>query len=282
MINHIFGSTGVAVATIGQGSWQFPSDHKAVEETKEALSVGIEQGMAHIDTAEMYGNAELIIAEAIKDLPRQSLFIVSKVLPQNASYAGTMAACERSLKRLRTDYLDCYLLHWRGNIPLSETMAALEKLVDDGKARSLGVSNFDVGDLKEADALLSKHKIVCNQVLYNLYERGIERNLIPYCASNNIALVGYTPFGQRKIPASSTKSGAILQAIADKHHATPRQVILAFLVRFEHLFTIPKASQERHTLENARAGDLKLDQDDVDKINEAFPVPTRDSPLAMI
>lgn len=282
MITRLFGSTGVTVPIIGQGSWQFPSGHKAIEDTKEALLVGIELGMVHVDTAEMYGDSELVIGEAIKNVPRENLFLVSKVLPQNATFDGTIAACEKSLKRLGTDYLDCYLLHWRGSHPLSQTIAALESLVDAGKIRSLGVSNFDVNDLEEAKGLLTKHKIACNQVLYNLYDRGIERKIIPFCQSHNIAVVGYTPFGQRKVPAPDTKSGAVLHNIAQRHGATPRQIILAFLVRMDGLFTIPKASQERHTLDNARSGDVKLSDEDIMRLDEAFPAPTKDSPLAMI
>lgn len=280
MIKHKFGSSNIDVPVIGQGSWQFPSSNKAIEACKNALRLGVEHGMVHIDTAEMYGDSEKIIGEAIKDLPRKNLFIVSKVLPSNSNYKGTITACERTLKRLGTDYLDCYLLHWRGSYPLSETMQALEKLQDDGKILSLGVSNFDVDDLQEAESVLSKHKIVCNQVLYNLYERGIERKLIPYCQKQNIAIVGYTPFGQRSIP--SGKAGSVLHEIAQQHKASPRQVLLAFLVRIDILFTIPKAAKAEHTVENAGAGKIKLSPDEIARIDEAFPAPKKDSPLAMI
>jgi len=215
-------------------------------------------------------------------LRREDLFIVSKVLPTNASYDGTIKACEKSLKRLGTDYLDCYLLHWRGSIALAETMSALEKLVDDGKIRALGVSNFDLDDLIEAEKLLMKHKIACNQVLYNLYDRGIERHVLPHCDAKKIAVVGYTPFGQKRTPEASTKSGAVLHKVALDHEATPEEIILAFLVRRESLFTVPKASQETHTLQNARAGDIVLSGQEIGLIDAAFPAPSTDQPLAMI
>jgi len=280
--NRQFGQSGAVVSAIGQGSWQFPGSKNALEETKKALRYGVELGMTHIDTAEMYDDAELVIAEAIKGLAREELFLVSKVLPSNASYEGTLSACEKSLKRLGVDYLDCYLLHWRGKYPLEQTMSALEKLVDDGKIKSLGVSNFDMADLKEAESKLKKHKIVCNQVLYNVYERGIERNLIPYCQKKEIAVVGYTPFGLRKPPATNSKQGAVLDSICQKHAATPRQIMLSFLIREELLFTIPKAAQSAHTKENADAIRIKLDSADIERINEAFPAPDRDVPLAMV
>jgi len=268
------------VPVIGQGSWNFAPGQKAIEQTQQALKTGVAHGMVHIDTAEMYGQSEDIIGDAIKDLKREDLFIVSKVLPTNASYDGTIKACEKSLKRLGTDYLDCYLLHWRGSIALSQTMSALEKLVDDGKIRSLGVSNFDLDDLLEAEGLLKKHKIACNQVLYNLYTRGIERHVLPHCQSMNIAVVGYTPFGQRSTPAVGTNSGAVLHKVALDHGATPEQVMLAFLVRLDNLFTIPKASQTNHTLQNAMAGDIVLSEEEVSLIDAAFPAPSTDQPLA--
>jgi diketogulonate reductase-like aldo/keto reductase len=284
MRQHTFGSAAAKVPVIGQGTWNLPERGEAMEEAKRALKLGIELGMTHIDTAEMYGSgrSEEIIAQAIQGLPRERLFIVSKVLPENASYQGTIRACERSLKRLKLSYLDCYLLHWRGSHPLSDTIGALEKLVDDGKIKSFGVSNFDVRDLEEAQQCLSKHKIACNQVLYHLKQRGIERRLIPYCADNNIAVVGYTPFGQRALPGARTAGGAALDAVATKHGATMRQVVLAFLVRQDNLFTIPKSAVPEHTRENAGAGALGLDAEDIDRIDQAFPAPQRDVPLAML
>lgn len=280
MICRPFGPKQVKVPVIGQGTWGIAESGKAREKAKQAIRRGIELGMVHIDTAEMYTGAEELLAEVIKDLPREQLFIVSKVLPSNASFNGTIKACEASLKRLGTDYLDCFLLHWRGSLPLEDTMAALEELVKAGKIRSLGVSNFDVKDLEEAIGYLKKEKIVCNQVLYNLGERGIERRLIPFCKKEKISVVGYTPFG--KIPPPSSGQGKALQQIASRHGATLRQVILAFTIRDENLFSIPKSAVTSHTEENALAHNLKLDQDDIAAIDRAFPAPTEDVPLAVL
>jgi len=271
-----------AVPLIGQGTWKLPDDDAAIAQAKEALRMGIELGMTHIDTAEMYGEgrSEEIIAEAVRGFPREKLFIVSKVLPSNASYKGTIEACERSLTRLKMDYLDCYLLHWRGSHPIGETMRAMTELVAQGKIRSLGVSNFDIEDLEEAQSHLGKEKLACNQVLYHIEERGIERALIPYCHQRSIAVVGYTPFGKKPVPSESTESGAVLAAVAKKHGVTVRQVLLAFLVRLDGTCSIPKASHPDHVRENAGAGDLILDAEDVAQIDGAFPAPKQRTPLA--
>jgi diketogulonate reductase-like aldo/keto reductase len=239
-----------------------------------ALSLGIELSMTHIDTAEMYGDgrAEEIVGDAIAGKKRDGLFIVSKVLPQNASYEGTLRACRRSLKRLRTEYLDVYLLHWRGRYPLEETMSAFERLVDEGLIRALGVSNFDVDDMEEARAALTKHPLACNQVLYHLEERSIEHRVLPYCQTHDIALVAYSPFGHGEFGAGSAKAAQTLAAIAERHGATARQVALAFLTRYPGSFTIPKAEREDHVRENAAAGDLVLTRDDIAAIDTAFPV----------
>ena len=275
MIVHPFGATGRDVPIVGQGTWNTPLRGERAEEAKRALRRGIELGMVHLDTAEMYGDggSERLIGEAIRDLPRERLFIVSKVLPQNASYDGTIRACESALKRMRVDYFDCYLLHWRGSVPLGETMRALERLVQDGKTRSLGVSNFDVQDLEEAQVALEREPIACNQVLYHLGERTIEDHELPYCRERGIAIVAYTPFGRGDW---TDRPGAhVLDEIARKHGATPRQVILAFLTRDPVAFTIPKAATVPHVEENAGAGDLRLDDEDVAAIDRAFPVRRR-------
>ena len=266
--------------TIGQGTWNIAESGKARQEAKLALRRGIEMGMAHIDTAEMYGRAEEVIAEAIAGLPRERLFIVSKVLPSNASYKGTIKACETSLRRLQTDYLDCYLLHWRGSKPLEETMQALEHLVGEGKIRSLGVSNFDLDDLTEAKQFLKKEPITCNQVVYNLGMRGIERRLLPYCKQEGISVVGYTPFGT--LPSPGAHQSKQMEGIAQKYKASIRQIILAFLTRDENVFAIPKSQMVSHTEENAKAGDLELDQEDILVIDTLYPAPTKDTPLAML
>lgn len=284
MIRRKFGSTSKLVPIIGQGSWEMPESGKAKQEAIESLRLGVDLGMTHIDTAEMYGNgkAETVIGEAISGLRRDKLFIVSKVLPSNASFKGTIKACENSLRRLKTDYLDCYLLHWPGSIPLEETMSALEQLVKEGKILSLGLSNFDVDGLKEAKRCLQKEKIVCNQVYYHLAERGIERKLIPYCQRQDIAIVAYTPFGRSGLPSENSAKGKVLAQIADKHDVTVRQVILSFLVRKDIVFTIPKASKADHIRDNAEAGDLILDSADIKLIDNAFPAPAHDTPLATV
>ena len=284
MIFRTFGTSGCAVPIVGQGTWDMPERGDERDEAKKALRTGIHKGMVHIDTAEMYGSGlcEELVGDAIKDIQRDHLFIVSKVLPSNATYKGTIRACELSLRRLKSDYLDCFLLHWRGNQPLDETMAALETLVQQGKIRFLGVSNFDVADLQEAQRFLSKQKIVCNQVLYHLGERGIERRLIPYCHEHDIAVVAYTPFGQRPLPDIKSAGGKVLERVAVKHGVSVRQVVLAFLVRQDLLFTIPKAAKSAHVLENAAAGKLKLETEDIAAIEAAFPAPDQDTPLATL
>src|SRR6204780_2446351 len=202
-----FGSGGHEVSVIGQGTWYI--DRGDRKSAVAALRRGVDLGMTHIDTAGMYGDAELVIAEAIAGR-RDEIFLVSKVLPSNASRRGTITACERSLKRLKTDRLDCYLLHWRGSYPLAETVAAFEELVSAGKIRSWGVSNFDVDDLDEMLAVAGKGKIACNQVLYHLQERAIEHAVIPWCAKHDVAVVAYSPFGHNDFPKASSSSGVTL------------------------------------------------------------------------
>jgi diketogulonate reductase-like aldo/keto reductase len=266
MRHHSFGSTSRDVSIIGQGTWNIDSGNPS--SASLALRRGIDAGMTHIDTAEMYGDAELIVAEAIMGR-RDEIFLVSKVLPSNASRAGVIRACERSLARLRTERLDCYLLHWRGRIPLQETFAAFEELVRDGKILSWGVSNFDVDDLDEALAIVGPGKIACNQVLYHLEERAIEHAVLPWCEKHGVALVGYSPFGSGSFPKETSPGGKVLAKIGLKHKAAPRQVALAWLAR--RTFAIPKASKAAHAAENAAAADFKLDDDDVAQIDAAFP-----------
>lgn len=272
---HPFGSTNRQVSVIGQGTWEIDSGDPAIA----ALRLGLDLGMTHIDTAEMYGDAEEVIAEAISGR-RDEVFLVSKVLPENASRQGTVEACNRSLVRLKTDRLDCYLLHWRGEHPLSETFEAFEQLKRDGKILSWGVSNFDVPDLEEAQKIAGAGHMVCNQVLYHLEERAIEHRVLPWCEKHKVAVVGYSPFGHGEFPNPGKKRGRVLAEIAEAHNATPRQVALGFLVRRPSLFTIPKASKPEHTAENAGAGDLRLTEAEIARIDEAFPVgpPRRELP----
>ncbi len=274
-----FGSAKRQVAVIGQGTWYDESDDRSCAIT--ALRRGLDLGMAHIDTAEMYlsGGAEEWVAEAIAGR-RDEMFLVSKVLPQNASRRGTVAACEASLARLQTDRLDCYLLHWRGRHPLEETVAAFEQLRREGKILSWGVSNFDVPDLRQIRAVSHDSHVVCDQVLYHLQERAIEHAVIPWCEEHNLAVVAYSPFGHGQFPSPRTPGGRLLKEIADGHNATPRQVALRFLVRRHAVFAIPKAANPEHVAENAGAGDLQLDDAEIARIDKAFPLgpPPRELP----
>ena len=279
MKSHPFGPTAVNVSVIGQGTWYLDrGDRKAAI---AALRRGIELGMTHIDTAEMYGDAELVIADAIAGM-RDGLFLVSKVLPGNASRKGTITACERSLKRLKTDHLDCYLLHWRGAYPLSETVAAFEELKGAGKIRSWGVSNFDTEDLDELLDVAGEGQIACNQVLYHLKERAIEHAVIPWCEQHKVAVVAYSPFGHDDFPSPRSKAGEVLGKIADAHGATPRQIALAFLTRKSTVFAIPKASNTEHAAENAGAGDLTLSEAETAALDAAFPRGQKPRSLPML
>jgi diketogulonate reductase-like aldo/keto reductase len=263
-----FGRTGPAVPVIGQGTWYLDEGEPTV--AAAALNRGLDVGMSHVDTAEMYGEAEPLIAEAIGDR-RDEVFLVSKVLPGNASRRGTIEACERSLKRLRTDRLDCYLLHWRGPHPLDETFAAFEELVRAGKILSWGVSNFDADDLDEALSIAGPDRIACNQVLYHLEERAIEHAVLPWCRRHGVAVVAYSPFGHDSFPGPATAGGQVLAAIAQDRDATPRQVALAALTRGDGVLAIPKASSPAHAAENAGGGGLSLSDAELARIDAAFP-----------
>ena len=274
-----FGRNGPDVSVIGQGTWYI--DRGDRNAAIAALRRGIELGMTHIDTAEMYGEAELVIAEAIAGR-RDDVFLVSKALPSNASRRGTITACERSLKRLKTDRLDCYLLHWRGSYALSETVTAFDELVRAGKIRSWGVSNFDVDDLDELLGVAGEGKIACNQVLYHLQQRAIEHTVIPWCERHGVAVVGYSPFGHNDFPVPRSKAGDLLATIARAHGATARQVALAFLTRAPSVFTIPKAAASDHVADNAAAGALTLSESEIATLDKAFPRGPKPSSLPML
>jgi diketogulonate reductase-like aldo/keto reductase len=266
-----FGPAGREVAMVGQGSWRAEEAPGAT--AIAALRRGLDLGMTHIDTAEMYGSgaAEALVGKAIEGR-RDEVFLVSKVLPHNASKRGTIAACEKSLARLKTDRLDCYLLHWRGSHPLAETIAAFDALKNDGKILSWGVSNFDVADLDEVASIAGAGHPVCNQVLYHLRERAIEHAVLPWCEKHGTAVVAYTPFGETpSIYEARTGHGKVLHAIAAAHEATARQVALAFLLRRGNTFAIPKAASIDHVAENAGAASLKLSEADLARIDAAFP-----------
>ena len=258
------------MSVIGQGTWNLERDDRA--EAIAALRAGLDAGLTHLDTAEMYGSGrvEEIVGAAIAGR-RDEVFLASKVLPENATRDGVRRACVASLRRLRTDRLDLYLLHWRSWRRLDETIAGFEDLVRDGLVRAWGVSNFDVDDLEEAAATAGADRIACNQVLHHLEERAIEHAVLPWCRQRGIAVVGYSPFGSGRFPGPRSAGGRVLAEVAKAHGATPRQVALAFLVREPGVFTIPKAGRVEHARENAGAARVVLAPADVRRIDAAFP-----------
>ncbi len=260
-----FGPTGRRLPAVGQGTWQMEDDDRSM--AVAALERGLDAGMTHVDTAELYGSGrvEEIVAEAISGR-RDEVYLVSKVLPQNATRGGTIRACERSLRRLRTDRLDLYLLHWPGSYPLEDTLAAFEELRQSGKICAWGLSNFDVDELKEAVRLVGPGRIACNQVLYHLRERAVEHAVLPYCESQEIALVAYSPFGSGRFPGRHR----VLREIAAARGVSPHQVALRFLLRHEAVFAIPKTARVDHVLDNAAAGDLRLSAEEIARIGAAF------------
>jgi len=268
------GSTDMKWTPIGLGTWDMERDAK---KSIRALQAGLDEGANHIDTAEMYGSGrvESLVGEAIQGR-RDQVFLVSKVLPSNADYDGTIAACHRSLARLKTGHLDVYLLHWRQkNKPLAETVRAFETLKQGGKIRAWGVSNFDVEDMEELAALAGAENIACNQVLYHLRERAIEIKLIPWCRARNIPIVAYSPLGQGKMPQH-----AALDAVAEDHGVSAAQAALAFLIRDPNVFAVPKSADERRARDNVRAADLALSTAEIKKISDAFPAkPRRGLPM---
>jgi len=269
---------GERVPAFGQGTWHMGEDRRGGAEEAAALKLGIELGMTLIDTAEMYGSgrAEEIVGEAAQG-QRDKLFIVSKVLPYNASRKGVIDACERSLKRLKTDRLDLYLLHWRGSVPLAETLEAFMRLQRDGKIRHHGVSNFDLDDMQEWVALAGGETVAANQILYNLQRRGPEWKLIPWCRERRIAIMAYTPLGQGRMLQHKA-----LGEIASRHGATPAQVALAWLLRQDGMIVIPKASRQEHVRDNRGALDLRLTPDDIAALDRAFPPPKGPTALGML
>ncbi len=273
-----FGRTQREVPIVGQGTWYSPQDRR--EDAVRALQIGLDLGMTHLDTAEMYlsGRAEEWVAEAI-DGQRDQVFLVSKVLPDHASRRGTIAACEASLRRLQTDHLDCYLLHWRGRYPLAETVEAFHQLQRAGKILSWGVSNFDVDDLDEVAAL---DVPACNQVLYYPQERAIEHAVLPWCTAHASALVAYSSYGHGDFPAPHTRGGRALAAVAEELGATPRQVALRFLLRWPGSFVIPKSCHPAHLAENAAAADLTLSAEQIARLEQAFPRGARPAYLPML
>lgn len=277
MKRRAFGPTGEQVPILGQGTWAMEKNPDA---SIRALRRGLDLGLTHIDTAEMYGDGrvEEIVGQAIAGR-RQEVFLVSKVLPSNASRRGTVEACERSLRRLGTDHLDVYLLHWPGSHPLEDTVAAFDELRQAGKIRHWGVSNFDEKQLADVVEIAGKgggggegsSPVVTNQVLYHLEERAIEHKVLPYCAEHDIALVGYSPLGSGDFPAGESAGGRALAELAGEHGTTPQGIALAFLLRHPAVFLIPKASREEHVEANARAAEIELTAEELARIDKAFP-----------
>ncbi|WP_022729840.1 aldo/keto reductase [Fodinicurvata sediminis] len=270
--------SGEMVPALGQGTWYMGDGLRSREEEIGALRRGIDLGLTLIDTAEMYGNgaSEQLVGEAVAG-QRDEVFLVSKVLPSNASKQGTIKACERSLERLGTDRLDLYLLHWRGGTPLRETIEAFEELVTAGKIRHWGVSNFDVSDMEELMALRDDTAVQTNQVLYNLTRRGIEWDLQPWCRERQIPIMAYSPIEQGRMLDNPG-----LQGVAARQDANPAQVAIAWLLRQEDVIAIPKAGTAAHVEENRAALDLQLSEDDLSELDQAFPPPRRKQPLDIL
>jgi diketogulonate reductase-like aldo/keto reductase len=268
---------GESVPALGQGTWHMAEDPSRREGELAALQLGLDLGMTMIDTAEMYaeGAAEELVGQAIEGR-RDEVFLVSKVLPHHATRSGTIEACEQSLRRLRTDRLDLYLLHWRGDIPLEETLDGFDELMQDDKIRSFGVSNFDVADMKELLGKADKGAVQTDQVLYNLTRRGIELTLMPFCRELRIPITAYSPIEQGRVLENPT-----LRRVAARHGATTAQVALAFVLR-QDVFAIPKAGSSAHVRENRAAADLQLSEEDLATLDRAFPRPRHPVPLEML
>lgn len=270
--------SGEAVPVLGQGTWGMGEQARRAVDEALALRLGLDLGMTLIDTAEMYGDggAEEVVADAIAGR-RNEVFLVGKVLPENASRRKTVEACERSLRRLGTDRIDLYLLHWRGGVPLSETLAAFTELLEAGKIRAWGVSNLDTDDMDELAGLPGGGDCATNQVLYNLTRRGIEFDLLPWCRKRGIPIMAYSPIEQGRMLGHN-----MLKTVAARHNATPAQVALAWLLQQPNVLVIPKAANPAHVRENRAALDLRLTKDDLADLDRAFPPPTRKKPLEML
>jgi diketogulonate reductase-like aldo/keto reductase len=270
--------SGQLIPVLGMGTWQMGENTRNRQNEIDALRHGLDLGFSLIDTAEMYGEggAEEVIAQAITNR-RASVFLVSKVYPHNASKRGVIAACERSLRRLKTDYLDLYLLHWRGSVPLAETLEAFQALQQAGKISSYGVSNFNVGDMEEASQLKGGNAIATNQVLYNLMRRGIEWDLLPWCRQQGIPIMAYSPIEQGRLLKHGT-----LNTIAQERGVSAAQVAIAWLLHQDNVIVIPKSSRIDHVEQNYAALNLKLSDDELTALDAAFPPPNKPVSLEML
>jgi len=283
MIRSLTVPSGRTIPVLGQGTWGMGEQRGAFAAEVAALKLGVDLGLTLIDTAEMYGEggAETVIAQAIAGR-RDAVCLVSKVYPHNASRRGVVAACERSLARLKTDRLDIYLLHWRGSVPLAETLEAFRSLQQAGKILDYGVSNFDVKDMEQAAAQPGGNMVATNQVLYNLTNRGIEFDLLPWCRERGIPVMAYSPFVSAPPALTRLLGHPALKAVAARHDATPAQIALAWLLHQPGVVAIPKAVQPAHIRDNRAAYDLALAPDDLRALDAAFPPPRKKVPLAML
>lgn len=272
---------GITVPAIGQGTWHTGDDPALHDKEVEALRAGIDSGMTLIDTAEMYGSgrSELVVGDAIKPYDRSGIFIVSKVLPQNAGRKNMRRSCEESLKRLGTDYIDLYLYHWRGAIPLSETVNCLQELKACGLIRDWGVSNFGTEDMHELSRLKHGGNCVAVQDLYHIGSRGTEFSLRPYLRKNDIAFMAYCPLAVNGALRRGIMADPLLQQTAAAHNATVQQIMLAWAIRDGNTVAIPKSSSQQHTIENAAAGDIQLTDGELELLDREFPAPDREVPL---
>ena len=275
--------SGRPIPVLGQGTWLMGEDPSRRQSEIAALRLGLDLGMTLIDTAEMYGEgaAEELVGEAIVDR-RAEVFLVTKVYPHNATRRGAVEACTRSLRRLKTDYIDLYLLHWRGDVPLSETLDAFQLLKETGKIRDYGVSNFDVDDMEEAFDLPGGDEVATDQVLYNLAHRGIEWDLIPWCRARRIPIMAYSPVGHDAAEQKRLFRQPTVKSIASRHDATPAQVALAWLLSQPDIVAIPKAVRSEHIRENRAALEIELTDRDIKELDKAFPAPDRKIPLEML
>lgn len=272
------------IPTIGQGTWFMGEKVSEKEKEISALQYGISKGMNLIDTAEMYGSggAEQVVGEAIKNKDRSKLYIVSKVYPHNAGEKNIFSACEQTLKRLETDYLDLYLLHWRGSVPLSETVACMEKLVQQGKIKRWGVSNFDTEDMKELWQVEDGNKCVVNQVLYHLGSRGIEYDLLPWMEKHQVATMAYCPLAQAGTLRKGLFNNEAVKTVAKKHGISVAQVLLGFVLNKKNMIAIPKAASIKHVAENAAMNSISLDSEDIKLLNKHYPIPAYKMPLDIV
>jgi diketogulonate reductase-like aldo/keto reductase len=278
MISTFRGRGGIEMPVLGQGTWKMGERRERRDDEVDSLRLGLDLGMTLVDTAEMYadGGAERVVARAIQGR-RHDVFVVSKVLPHNASFEGTLRAAERSLGRLGTEWIDLYLLHWPGRHPLEETFEAFSRLEEQGKIRYFGVSNFDRHEMEAATRLPAGGRWVANQVLYNLERRSIERTVLRWCRPREIVVMAYSPFEQGRLDR-----GEALQRIARGHGATPAQIALVWTLRHDGVVAIPKASRPAHVRENAEALGFVLTDEDLDELDRAYPAPSRDVPLDML